>query len=92
MDENRSDSAAKAIPVLRDIVEIRIGPEGERVTVPLDLAELADRITADLVPHLRKQLQQQLDACLDQAVDATLKQVRREVERVLLAQLGNPDA
>ena len=85
------DSAAP-VPVLRDIIEIRLGPEGERVTVPLDLAQLADRITADLVPHLRRQLQHHLDACLDQAVEATLAQVRREVERVLLAQLGDPDA
>ena len=91
MDEVPQESAAP-VPVLRDIIEIRIGPEGERVTVPLDLAQLADRITADLVPHLRRQLQQQLDACLDQAVEATLAQVRREVERVLLAQLGDPDA
>lgn len=91
MGEAQKESAAP-VPVLRDIVEIRIGPEGERVTVPLDLAQLADRITADLVPHLRRQLQQQLDACLDQAIEATLTQVRREVERVLLAQLGNPDA
>lgn len=91
MAEAQKESAAP-VPVLRDIVEIRIGPEGERVTVPLDLAQLADRITADLVPHLRTQLQQQLDACLDQAIDATLTQVRRDVERILLAQLGNPDA
>lgn len=91
MDEVPQEPVAP-VPVLRDIIEIRIGPEGERETVPLDLAQLADRITADLVPHLRRQLQQQLDACLDQAVEATLAQVRREVERVLLAQLGDPDA
>jgi hypothetical protein len=91
MGEALKESAAP-VPVLRDIVEIRIGPAGERVAVPLDLAQLTDRIADDLVPHLRRLLQPQLDAGRDQALETTLAQVRREVERVLLAQLGNPDA
>ena len=89
--ENTEDNRAPAIPVLQDIVEIRVGPDGQRFTVPLDLEQLATRITAELMPHLRKDLNARLEACLDQALDEALDQIRREVQRVLLEQLGNPE-
>ena len=54
MNEARPMSGPAPIPVLQDIVEIRIGRDGQQVIVPLDLAQLAERIAADLVPHLRK--------------------------------------
>lgn len=96
MPTHLADPAVGAIPVLRDIVEIRIGPDGERVSVPLDLEQLTERITADLVPHLRnellQELQRQLDGCLDQALNTALQQVRRQVQRTLLTQLIEPDA
>lgn len=91
-----AEPGAGAIPVLRDIVEIRIDAEGRRVTVPLDLDQLTDRIAADLIPRLRnellRELQQQLGSCLDQALNVAMQQVRHEVQRTLLAQLADPDA
>ena len=92
MNKARPESGPGSIPVLQDIVEIRIGHDGRHVTVPLDLAQLAERIAADLVPHLRLKLQQHLAACLDQTLDAAMEPIRHEVQRVLLEQLGNPDA
>ena len=92
MNKARPESGPGSIPVLQDIVEIRIGRDGRHVTVPLDLAQLAERIAADLVPHLRLKLQQHLAACLDQTLDAAMDPIRAEVQRVLLEQLGNPDA
>ena len=92
MNKARPESGPGSIPVLQDIVEIRIGRDGRHVTVPLDLAQLAERIAADLVPHLRLKLQQHLAACLDQTLDAAMEPIRHEVQRVLLEQLGNPDA
>ena len=96
MPAHLADPTTGAIPVLRDIVEIRIGPDGERISVPLDLEQLAERITADLVPRLRNQLltelHRQLDGCLDLALNTVLQQVRREVQRTLLTQLVEPDA
>ena len=92
MNKARPESGPGSIPVLQDIVEIRIGRDGRHVTVPLDLAQLAERIAADLVPHLRLKLQQHLTACLDQTLDAAMGPIRQEVQRVLLEQLGNPDA
>lgn len=95
MDEDRDPNTEQPqaeIPVLHEIVEIRTGPDGQRTTVPLDLDQLAARITAELMPHLRENLNGRLAACLDQALDDALDQIRREVQRVLLEQLGNPDA
>ena len=92
MKHARPESGPVPIPVLQDIVEIRIGRDGRHVTVPLDLAQLAERIAADLVPHLRKRLQQHLETCLDQTLDAAMGSINAEVQRVLLEQLGNPDA
>ena len=92
MNKARPESGPGSIPVLQDIVEIRIGRDGRHVTVPLDLAQLAERIAADLVPHLRLKLQQHLAACLDQTLDAAMEPIRHEVQRVLLEQLGNPDS
>ncbi|HWS02550.1 MAG TPA: hypothetical protein VN448_04055 [Gammaproteobacteria bacterium] len=92
MNEARPVSGPVPIPVLQDIVEIRIGRNGQQVIVPLDLAQLAERIAADLVPHLRKRLQQHLETCLDQTLDAAMGSINAEVQRVLLEQLGNPDA
>ncbi len=91
MKHARPASGPASIPVLQDIVEIRIDRNGRRVTVPLDLAQLAERIAADLVPHLRMKLQQHLATCLDQTLDAAMDPIRQEVQRVLLEQLGNPD-
>ncbi|MBI5040374.1 MAG: hypothetical protein HZB57_04015 [Gammaproteobacteria bacterium] len=91
MKHARPASGPAPIPVLQDIVEIRIDRNGRHVTVPLDLAQLAERIAADLVPHLRKQLQQHLATCLDQTLDTAMDPIRQEVQRVLLEQLGNPD-
>lgn len=93
MDEDHEqDIAPEEIPVLREIVEIRIGPEGKRVTVPLDLEQLATRITDELASQLQKELTQQLETCVDQALDAAMVKIRRKVQNLLLAQLGNPDA
>ena len=92
MNEARPVSGPVPIPVLQDIVEIRIGRNGQQVIVPLDLAQLAERIAADLVPHLRMKLQQHMAACLDQTLDAAMGSINAEVQRVLLEQLGNPDA
>lgn len=96
MATHLADPGTGAIPVLRDIVEIRIGPDGERVSVPLDMEQLTECIAADLVPRLRnellRELHQQLDSCLDQALNTALQQVRREVQRILLTQLVEPDA
>ena len=92
MNEARPVSGPVPIPVLQDIVEIRIGRNGQQVIVPLDLAQLAERIAADLVPHLRMKLQQHMAACLDQTLDAAIGSIHAEVQRVLLEQLGNPDA
>lgn len=93
MDEDRDpDAEQNHIPVLHEIVEIRIGPDGQRMTVPLDLDQLAERITAALMPQLRRNLNDRVQACLDQALDDALEQIQREVQRVLLEQLGNPDA
>jgi hypothetical protein len=93
MDEDRDPdaSAPLEIPVLQEIVEIRIGPDGQRMTVPLDLDQLAERITAALLPRLQKNLNERFQACLDRTLDESLDQVRQEVQRVLLEQLGNPD-
>lgn len=93
MDEDHEqDIGSEEIPVLREIVEIRIGPEGKRVTVPLDLEQLATRITDELASQLQKELTQQLETCVDQALDAAMVKIRREVQQLLLTQLGNPDA
>lgn len=93
MDEDHEqDTDPAQIPVLREIVEIRTDPEGKRVTIPLDLEQLATRITDELARQLHKELDLQLEACLDQAVDAAMAKIRREVQQMLLAQLGNPDA
>lgn len=99
MAANLAEPGTGGVPVLRDIVEIRVGPDGRRVSVPLDLEQLTDRIVTDLIPRLRndlrnemhKELHRQLDACLDQTLDTALQQIRREVRRTLLAQLGDSD-
>ncbi|MDX5409498.1 MAG: hypothetical protein LPJ94_04675 [Thauera sp.] len=92
MDEDREQDAPAEIPVLHEIVEIRTGPDGQRTTVPLDLDQLAERITAALLPQLRRNLDERLQACLDQALDESLDKIRQQVQRVLLEQLGNPDS
>lgn len=89
---SKSGSPDEPIPVLQDIVEIRVGRDGEQVVVPIDLAQLAARISADLIPHLRLQLQQHLSVCLEQTLSAAMDSINAEVQRVLLEQLGNPDA
>ncbi|MBU1193104.1 MAG: hypothetical protein KKE76_15530 [Gammaproteobacteria bacterium] len=92
MDDNHEqDTAPEEIPVLQEIVEIHINTEGKRVTVPLDLEQLATRITDELAGQLQKELTQQLESCLDQALDAAMVKIRREVQRLLLTQLGNPE-
>jgi hypothetical protein len=92
MNEARPVSGPVPIPVLQDIVEIRVGRDGQRVVVPIDLAQLAERISADLIPQLRKQLQQHLAICLEHTMSAAMDSINTEVQRVLLEQLGNPDA
>lgn len=93
MDEDHEQETDPAeIPVLREIVEIRTDAEGKRVTIPLDLEQLATRITDALADQLHKELSLQLEACLDEAVDAAMTKIRREVQQMLLAQLGNQDA
>lgn len=93
MDEDHEqDTDPAEIPVLREIVEIRTDPEGKRVTIPLDLEQLATRITDELASQLQKELTQQLETCVDQALDAAMVKIRREVQQLLLTQLGNPDA
>lgn len=92
MDEDREQDTPAEIPVLHEIVEIRTGPDGQRTTVPLDLDQLAERITAALLPQLRRNLDERLQACLDQALDESLDKIRQQVQRVLLEQLGNPDS
>lgn len=93
MDEDHEQETDPAdIPVLREIVEIRTDAEGKRVTIPLDLEQLATRITDALASQLHRELSVQLEACVDDAVDATMTKIRREVQQMLLTQLGNPDA
>lgn len=93
MDDNHEQNIdPEEIPVLREIVEIHIGAEGKRVMVPLDLEQLATRITDELASQLQKELTQQLETCLDQALDAAMIKIRRDVQQLLLTQLGNPDA
>lgn len=92
MDDNHDQDIDAEIPVLREIVEIRTSSEGKRVTVPLDLEQLATRITDELASQLQKELTQQLETCLDQALDAVMVKIRHEVQLVLLEQLGNPES
>ena len=93
MDEDHEqDIDPEEIPVLREIVEIHIDGEGKRVTIPLDLDQLATRITDELANQLQKELTQQLETCVDQALDAAMIKIRREVQQLLLTQLGNPDS
>lgn len=90
MSEDREqDNDSAEIPVLHEIVEIHIGPEGKRVAIPLDLQQLATRITEELANQLQKELSPKLEACLEQALDEAMTKIRREVQKVLLAQLGN---
>ena len=90
-DQDQNDEAP-AIPVLQDIVEIRVGAEDRRMTVPVDLEQLTLRITDEVVRQLQKELAQQIETCLDQALEAAMAKVRHEVQKVLLAQLAPPDS
>ena len=97
MDEDRAppaepESGPPEVPVLQDIVEIRTGPDGQQMFVPLDLDQLAARITAQIVQQLRRNLTAQMETCLEQALAAALDDVHGEIQRVLLAQLGNPES
>ncbi len=54
--------------------------------------QLAARITAQIVQQLRRNLTAQMETCLEQALAAALDDVHGEIQRVLLAQLGNPES
>lgn len=97
MDEDRDppaepESDPPKVPVLQDIVEIRVGPDGQPLIVPLDVDQLAARITAQIVQQLRRNLTVQLESCLEQGLAAALDDVHEEIQRILLAQLADPDA
>lgn len=97
MDEDRNppaepESGPPEVPVLEDVVEVRTGPDGRQMFVPLDVDQLAARITAQIVQQLRRNLTAHMESCLEQALAAALDDVHEEIQRALLTQLASPES